>query len=148
LGRDLVGYSSRGKLPDDIREIGTRFSSALGDCLRKLAPDLEDSRFLKLFPKSREVIIAQGIQGDCAFSLIRSSADLRKRLSPRERQIVPLAAQGLSNKGIAFKIGIDETTVKTHLGRIFSKLGISSRAKLAHLSIFLQNDDDPPVIVN
>jgi DNA-binding CsgD family transcriptional regulator len=50
------------------------------------------------------------------------------RLSPREREIVRMVAQGHSNKIIADVLNISSWTVGTHLRRIFAKLGVGSRA--------------------
>lgn len=51
-------------------------------------------------------------------------------LSRREQQVVPLVAEGLTNKEIAKKLSLSEHTVKNHLFRIYEKLGISSRVEL------------------
>lgn len=48
----------------------------------------------------------------------------------REQQIVPLVAQGLTNKEISSRLGVSEHTIKNHLFRIYEKLGISSRVEL------------------
>jgi LuxR family maltose regulon positive regulatory protein len=48
-------------------------------------------------------------------------------LSDREREILLLVAAGLSNQAIAERLVISITTVKTHVGNIFHKLGVSSR---------------------
>lgn len=50
-------------------------------------------------------------------------------LTPREREILQLIAQGLPNKAIASQLGISEHTVKFHVGSILDKLGASSRAE-------------------
>lgn len=50
-------------------------------------------------------------------------------LYPRELEVIGLAAQGMSNKEIADKLGISERTVQTHLLKIFKKLGASSRTQ-------------------
>ncbi len=50
------------------------------------------------------------------------------QLSPREQEIVRLVALGQSNKMIAGVLNISSWTVCTHLRRIFSKLGVGSRA--------------------
>ncbi|MDO5662528.1 MAG: response regulator transcription factor [Brachybacterium sp.] len=48
-------------------------------------------------------------------------------LSARELDVLEAAGRGLSNQAIAADLFISETTVKSHLGHIFSKLGVSSR---------------------
>jgi len=51
-------------------------------------------------------------------------------LSPREREIVRMVAQGRQNKVIASVLNISSWTVCTHLRRIFAKLGVTSRAAM------------------
>ncbi len=50
-------------------------------------------------------------------------------LSLREREVLQLVAQGGSNKEIAIKLFISETTVKAHLRRILEKLHVKNRAE-------------------
>lgn len=66
---------------------------------------------------------------------LRPLAGYRKgpRLSPREQQLLPLIAQGLSNKEAAARLGISEQTVKNHLQRLKKKLGVQDRLDLAQL---------------
>jgi DNA-binding NarL/FixJ family response regulator len=52
-------------------------------------------------------------------------------LTPREREVVELVAAGARNKQIAARLGIEEATVKAHLGSVFRKLGIPDRLRLA-----------------
>ncbi len=52
-------------------------------------------------------------------------------LSPREREILQLIAQGASNKEIARALSIAETTVKIHVQHILRKLDLSSRVQAA-----------------
>ncbi|GGT66119.1 response regulator [Streptomyces purpureus] len=49
-------------------------------------------------------------------------------LTDRERDILAQLAQGLGNREIARALFISEATVKTHLGRIYAKLGVDTRA--------------------
>jgi DNA-binding NarL/FixJ family response regulator len=50
-------------------------------------------------------------------------------LTPREVEVLGMLAEGSGNKAIAVRLGISEHTVKTHVGSIFGKLGVSSRAE-------------------
>lgn len=54
-----------------------------------------------------------------------------KRLTHRERQLLPLVCGGLKNKEIALRLGIAETTVWHHLTAIFTKLQVDDRLGLA-----------------
>ena len=56
-----------------------------------------------------------------------------RRLSVRERELMLLVAEGLSNKEIAGQLDISERTVETHVQSIFRKLGIHKRIRLAVL---------------
>jgi len=49
------------------------------------------------------------------------------RLSAREKQVLGLLAEGLSNRAIARKLGLSEATVKGHVSRLLDKLNVSSR---------------------
>jgi DNA-binding NarL/FixJ family response regulator len=53
----------------------------------------------------------------------------RVQLTPRELTTLRLTADGKSNKEIASALGISERTVKTHLGHLFEKLGVTSRTE-------------------
>ena len=50
-------------------------------------------------------------------------------VTPREREVLTLVGQGLSNGQIASRLFLSEATVKSHLGRVTSKLHITSRAQ-------------------
>jgi DNA-binding CsgD family transcriptional regulator len=54
-------------------------------------------------------------------------------LSARERQLIELVAQGLTNREIAQRLFLAESTVKRHLSRSFRRLGVSSRGEAAAL---------------
>lgn len=56
------------------------------------------------------------------------------RLSPRESQVLQLVAQGATNPEIAHTLFIGETTVKTHVSRIQTKLGARDRVHLVVLA--------------
>jgi RNA polymerase sigma factor (sigma-70 family) len=54
------------------------------------------------------------------------------KLSKRQKQLILMLDQGLSNREIAEKLGISEHTVKVHLWRLFKRLGVNSRTQTLH----------------
>jgi DNA-binding NarL/FixJ family response regulator len=52
-------------------------------------------------------------------------------LTPREREVLALVATGLPNKSIARRLGISEKTVKAHLTRVFTVVGVADRTSAA-----------------
>jgi DNA-binding NarL/FixJ family response regulator len=52
-------------------------------------------------------------------------------LTPRERDVLRLVRLGLANKQIASRLGIGETTVKTHLSSAFQRIGVADRTSAA-----------------
>ncbi|MGP3920351.1 response regulator [Nonomuraea sp. 10N515B] len=55
-------------------------------------------------------------------------------LTPRELEVLRLLGQGLSNTELAKALTLSESTVKTHVGRIFTKLGLRDRAQAVVLA--------------
>jgi len=54
-------------------------------------------------------------------------------ITPRELEVLELIAAGLSNKEIAERVFVSENTVKTHLSRVFDKLGARRRTQAVQL---------------
>ncbi|MFC6066339.1 response regulator [Streptomyces ochraceiscleroticus] len=85
-------------------------------------------------PEELFAAIHAAAQGRTALSppvASRVMANMRKprpTLTDRERDILAQLAQGLGNRDIAKALFISEATVKTHLGRIYGKLGVDTRA--------------------
>jgi DNA-binding NarL/FixJ family response regulator len=64
----------------------------------------------------------------------------RPTLSGREKQVLGMVVMGMSNKAIASKLFLAESTVKCHLSSAFSKLGVRSRNEAADLILHSGGD--------
>jgi DNA-binding NarL/FixJ family response regulator len=76
-----------------------------------------------------EMVLAgppQTLVGAIAEGLDRSSGS-STRLTEREREVLNVAAEGLTAREIGARLGVQERTVTTHLGRIYEKLGVGTR---------------------
>jgi DNA-binding NarL/FixJ family response regulator len=62
---------------------------------------------------------------------VRSVGDPLLELSPREREVLALLADGMRNREIAQRLFVSETTVKTHVRHILEKLHVRNRAEAA-----------------
>jgi DNA-binding NarL/FixJ family response regulator len=64
-----------------------------------------------------------------AAAMLRRASDDRPRLSEREQEVLELLAEGLGTGAIAGKLYMSESTAKTHIARIYQKLGATNRAQ-------------------
>jgi DNA-binding NarL/FixJ family response regulator len=64
------------------------------------------------------------------YSLSGQTSD-KDTLTPREREVMDLVAQGLSNKHIGLRLDLQEKTVKHHMTQILTKLGVTNRTEAA-----------------
>jgi DNA-binding NarL/FixJ family response regulator len=103
-----------------------------GLVLKEQAPPLLVQCVRKVFAGGQW--IEQQTSGLALEALLRREAGAREAagiLTPRELDLVRLAAVGLRNKEIAHRLGIGQGTVKMHLHNVYQKLGIDSRVSLA-----------------
>jgi DNA-binding NarL/FixJ family response regulator len=64
-----------------------------------------------------------------------SDAGEDRALTPRERELLEMLAEGLSNRTIAHRLGISTNTVKFHVASILDKLGVGSRTEAVTLGV-------------
>ena len=57
------------------------------------------------------------------------------RLTPREREVLVLIGRGFPNKRIARELDLAEKTVKTHVGHVLAKLGVTDRTQAAVIAV-------------
>jgi DNA-binding NarL/FixJ family response regulator len=84
----------------------------------------------------REMVLvgpAPGAVGQIAAGIERRR-DFDVRLTQREREVLSVAAEGLTAREIASRLGVRERTVTTHLARIYGKLGVRSRLAAIRLA--------------
>jgi DNA-binding NarL/FixJ family response regulator len=74
------------------------------------------------------LIEAGGVAGTQAAAGVTDP--ISSKMTPREMEVLALLMDGRSNRDIAHAMGIDETTVKAHLGRMLRKSGATNRVEL------------------
>jgi DNA-binding CsgD family transcriptional regulator/tetratricopeptide (TPR) repeat protein len=97
-----------------------------------LGTALEAFRALQAQPSARR---AENELRACGIAVPESMADAAglRALTPQQRRIVQLAAQGLSNREIAQRLVLSPRTIASHLYRCFPKLGVAERRQLQAL---------------
>jgi serine/threonine protein kinase len=127
------GVSSRSSLAPDLPQIG-----AMLDRLEILS---EQARAYErvLPPNNYAARAAVAALAELAWQALAEARDLADSLkplppaphpfSPREMEVLILAAEGLTNKEIAYRLGVSDRTIQFHMNSIFNKTGTSSRTE-------------------
>jgi DNA-binding NarL/FixJ family response regulator len=93
---------------------------------------LKDAEPAELVAGIRSAVAgATPVSPRAADSLARPGDPTVDSLTPRERDVLVLVAEGLANKQIARRLGISEKTVKAHLTRVFAALDVTDRTQAA-----------------
>lgn len=84
-------------------------------------------------PEVTARIVAAALAGEAAPAPAPADPAGWEHLTEREREVFGAMGQGLTNYSIGRQLGISEATVKTHVSRVLSKLGLQSRVQAALL---------------
>jgi FixJ family two-component response regulator/signal transduction histidine kinase len=147
----LSGLDLQASLARAERELPMVFISGHGDVATTV--HVMKAGAVSFLPKpfTREALLAAV---DEALARSRSRAAVRKQavalkaryasLTPREREVFTLVADGLLNKSIADRLGAAEATVKVHRSRVMEKMNAASAADLGRMAERLARHLNPP----
>jgi len=122
----LTSFTENGLIEDNMRAgaIGYLMKNVSADQLADAVRSAHAGRST-LAPEAADVLVravaAPGAMGDS--------------LTSRERDVLSLMAEGLSNEDIADRLEIGVSTVKTHVSSIIAKLGASTRTEAAAIAV-------------
>ncbi|SEG74080.1 regulatory protein, luxR family [Thermomonospora echinospora] len=105
------------------------------DARSVLRSALETFESLRAAPWAERTRTELRAAGDTATTVQPTAPDLLDRLTPQERQVVRLAAEGISSREIAAQLFLSPRTVEYHLYKAYPKLGVSSRRELSRLPL-------------
>jgi DNA-binding NarL/FixJ family response regulator len=114
---------------DDERLLPAIRSGAAGYLLKNVQPQ-ELARAVRLAADG-EALIDPAVAARLVDSLVEGLESEEPELTPREQEVLGLIGRGFANKRIALELGISEKTVKTHVGHVLAKLGVSDRTQAA-----------------
>jgi NarL family two-component system response regulator LiaR len=118
---------------DDAQQILAAVQAGAISCLLK---DVDADSLADTVRKAArgEAVLHPRVAGHLMEALRRGAmpaAQMLESLSTREREVLSLMAEGLSNQQIAEQLGIGEKTVKTHVSNVLAKLGVGDRTQAA-----------------
>jgi two-component system, NarL family, response regulator LiaR len=114
---------------EDERLLPALRAGAAGYLLKNVEPR-ELARSIRL-AAAGETLIDPAVAARLVDALGADRHAEQAELTPREQEVLDLIGRGYANKRIAFELGIAEKTVKTHVGHVLAKLGVSDRTQAA-----------------
>jgi two-component system, NarL family, response regulator LiaR len=116
--------------PDDDRLLPAIRAGAAGYLLKNADPQ-EVVRAVRA-AHAGEALLDPGVAARLVEAIAQEpGSEPAERLTPREREVLALIARGMPNKLIARELEISEKTVKTHVGHVLAKLGVTDRTQAA-----------------
>ncbi|HNB54071.1 MAG TPA: response regulator transcription factor [Anaerolineales bacterium] len=128
-------------MPTDLPPVADPRLPSLLDALELLLDQIRAYE-LALPPNNHQALTALAQLREMAQQALNEASDLAESpnqqtiqpttkhpLSPREHEVLTLAAQGLTNKEIAYRLNLSERTVQFHLNGVFNKTGTNSRTE-------------------
>ena len=135
-GATVIDFVRRERLPTRLLVLSARTDSAVvyrcielgaAGYLPKLTAGDDICAAIRALARGESVVPAE-LQAGLASEIRLRRADDRPVLTPRELDIIRLAADGHSNAEIGLRLHVSTATVKTHLQHIFEKLEVSDRS--------------------
>ena len=122
------------QLVHDVFEAGARSYILKSDISQHLISAIEAAAQHKTYFTTRisEIVFARYLHGKKSQA---SEMEPGSRLTPREREIVQLLAEGKSNKEVASALGISVKTAETHRAAVMRKLGFTAFSDLVRYAI-------------
>jgi NarL family two-component system response regulator LiaR len=121
---------------DDERVLPAIEAGAAGYLLKNVAP-AELARAVRA-AHAGEAILDPGVAARLVEWIARperAPTSNLEQLTRREREVLGQIVEGRSNKQIARELGVAEKTVKTHVGHLLAKLGVTDRTQAALLAV-------------
>jgi DNA-binding CsgD family transcriptional regulator len=119
----LESIRARLELGGTLRYVGRRVEAR--EALRPALADADTVGAVLLAQRARRELVATGLRPR------QAAVEGAAALTPRQRQVCDLAANGKGNRAIAQELFLSIKTVETHLAAGYRKLGVNTRAELA-----------------
>lgn len=123
MGEVEIGWPRTAKLKANVTHCFDRNGEDIGRALLVCDVATEKTAELDL---SEEALARLGCQGGVEPG---GNGDLTANLTPQEVRVLRLVGQGLSNEGIARRMFVRPSTIRSHLKHVYRKTGLKSRAE-------------------
>lgn len=116
-----------------VRNLLERRTVTTGSDTETETPDIAD--MARQIAEIRAILTQKGALGQVTGGLTPDAVPLNLELTPRERSVLELVAEGLMNKEIARRLETSVRNVEKYVSRLFSKTGTNSRTELVRFAL-------------